>query len=462
MRRIMTFLPLALVLIATGCGGSAQTESATSEGVALFNDAGCAGCHALTAAGARARVGPDLDALEPTFDQVTRQVREGGPGMPSFADTLSDQQIAEIATFVSSAASGKGDDSSASTAAEFTPDETKLEDCEGSFACLEQAFANLTYEKGPKPALEEFDRQIAADAEIERNCHRIAHMMGAAALVRYEGGVGKAFAEGSASCWSGYYHGILERAFADVEPEELAPVSRELCEDADVRRTAFIAYQCVHGLGHGLMLYTGYDLPHSLEVCDALVTSWDQTSCTGGVFMENISSSYGITSKWLRDDDPLYPCQTVAERHKLYCYLMVTSRILPLVNWDYAKAADWCLKSDDAWVATCFQSLGRDASGQSRGNVAQILGICAEAGEHANECIYGASRDLTSQDSGPARAAALCSKAPAEAQEYCFTGIGTIVGGLYASNPERRKACDAVSSRSAPRASCRQGAGVAS
>ena len=116
------------------------------------------------------------------------------------------------------------------------------------------------------------------------------------------------------------------------------------------------------------MIYTGYDLPRSLEICDQLQTSWDQTSCTGGVFMENISSSYGITSKWLKDDDPIYPCQVVADRHKLYCYLMVTSRILPLVDWDFEKAAKMCRKSEDGWVATCYQSLGRDASGQSRGD----------------------------------------------------------------------------------------------
>ena len=306
--------------------------------------------------------------------------------MPAFADRLTDREIADIATFVSTAASGTPDSSTASTAAQFKPDETKLADCaDGGFTCLEQAFGNLAYEQGPKAALEEFDRRIAADPEIERNCHRIAHKIGAGALVHYDGGVGKAFADGSASCWSGYYHGILERAFSDVEPERLGTVARELCADPDVRRTTFVAYQCVHGLGHGLMIFTGYDLPHSLEICDGLETAWDQTSCTGGVFMENISSSYGIKSQWLRDDDPIYPCQTVAERHKLYCYLMVTSRILPLVNYDFAKTANWCRRSEAAWIATCFQSLGRDASGQTRGDAARILEICREARGLADE-----------------------------------------------------------------------------
>ncbi len=465
MRRAFGYLAMAFVgtaLLATGCGGADATQEASSEGATLFNESGCAGCHTLTAAGARARIGPDLDAAKPSYADVAQQVREGGSGMPAFGDKLSDGEIAAIATYVSTVASGTTDATSTSTAAEFKPDETKLEDCNGSFSCLEQAFGNLAYEEGPKPALEEFDRRIAADSEIERNCHRISHKIGAGALVHYKGRVGKAFADGSASCWSGYYHGILERAFRDVEPESLGSVARELCADPDVRRTAFVAYQCVHGLGHGLMIYTGYDLPHSLEICDVLDTAWDQTSCTGGVFMENISSSYGIKSEWLRDDDPIYPCQVVAERHKLFCYLMVTSRILPLVNYDFAKTAKMCRQSETAWVATCFQSLGRDASGQTRGNAVQILGICARGGDMADECVYGAARDLTANDNGSGRAVVLCSKAAASMQDYCFVGIGTILGGLYATESEKQKACAAVSPLAAPKSACRRGAGLSS
>ncbi len=461
----LTFLAMAfavvLVVLGAGCGGSSSASSeTTAQGARLFNEAGCAGCHSLTAAGARARVGPDLDAVQPNYATVAQQVRDGGGGMPAFADKLSETDIAEIASFVSSATGGSTSTSQAATAAQFTPDDTKLSSCEGRFSCVEQAFGNLSYEKGPKVALAEFDKEIAADPEIERNCHRIAHMIGAAALVRYDGRVGKAFAEGSASCWSGYYHGILERAFSDVKETELGSVSRELCSDPDVRATAFIAYQCVHGLGHGLMLYTNYDLPKSLSVCDELATSWDQTSCTGGVFMENISSSYGIKSKWLRDDDPIYPCKTVAERHKLYCYLMVTSRILPFVNYDFAKAGQMCRKSDKAWVATCFQSLGRDASGTTRGDVDKILAICAKGGDMETQCVYGAGRDLTSNDGGSQRARVLCAKAAASLQDYCFEGIGTILGGLYATTAEREASCKAVSQKPAFRTACRRGAGL--
>jgi hypothetical protein len=323
---------------------------------------------------------------------------------------------------------------------------------------MEQAFGNLVFEKGPKVGLAEFDAVIASNPEAEKNCHRIAHMMGAAALLRFDGSVGRAFAAGSASCWSGYYHGILERAFADVERNELGPVSRRLCADRLVRKTTFIAYQCVHGLGHGLMIYTSLDLPRSLRICDRQLTAWDQSACTSGVFMENLSSSYGVVSKWLRADDPIYPCQTVAERHKLYCYLMVTSRILPFVGYDFAKAARWCRKSEALWVATCFQSLGRDASGQTRGRTSELLQQCRKSGNMTRECIYGAVRDLTSQDVGPRRSRLVCDSASADMREYCYEGIGMIVGDIYMREGPRRNVCAQATSAERLRRACLRGA----
>ena len=160
--------------------------------------------------------------------------------------------------------------------------------------------------------------------------------------------------------------------------------------------------------------------------------------------MENISSSYGIRSKWLKDDDPVYPCPAMAEKYKLYCYLMVTSRILEGTGYDWAKTVTTCRRSDRSWIATCFQSLGRDASGTTRQNVPKILELCSLAADMARECIYGAARDIVSNDAGPRRAVALCRDAPAAARAYCFEGIGTILGGLHVYRGERRAACRAI------------------
>ncbi|MFN2467197.1 MAG: hypothetical protein ABR521_03580 [Gaiellaceae bacterium] len=328
----------------------------------------------------------------------------------------------------------------------FEPDRTRLEDCGPDQACLEQAFGNLAFRRGPSAALRTFDAKMGSDAAVESGCHRIAHLIGSAALARYRGDVGRAFSEGSASCWSGYYHGILERAFAGASGEsQVIATARRLCAGRDVRRTEWLAYQCVHGLGHGLMLRSAYALPFSLRVCDRLPTAWDRSSCSGGVFMENINgaekTAYGFKSRWLRDGDLVYPCNAVQERHKLYCYLMVTSRILQAHGYDWRAAARICAGVERGWVATCFQSLGRDASGFSRQDPSRILTLCAHAGARASDCLYGAARDVTSNDANGDRAARLCERAPVESRLDCFSGIGTILGSLVGTTEARRAAC---------------------
>lgn len=331
-------------------------------------------------------------------------------------------------------------------AGDFTPDEQTVEGCKGSAPCLEQAFGNLAFREGPKVALARFDARMKTDSVLAANCHRTVHVIGAGALARY-GEVSKAFAEGSASCWSGYYHGILERAFKGLpfRKRELAEASVGLCDDASIRRVTWIAYQCVHGLGHGLMIYTGYNLPFALDVCDRLTTSWDQTSCHGGAFMENIDSSYGIKSKWLRDDDPVYPCRDVREKHKLYCYLMVTSRVLQTNGYDFQKVVATCKSVEEGWVDTCFNSMGRDASGQTTQDPERVVGICSKAGrDHWDDCIWGAARDMTATFSNGERASELCLLLPATMKATCFWQVGTILGTMSPTPEGRRALCAAI------------------
>jgi mono/diheme cytochrome c family protein len=72
----------------------------------VFASAGCGGCHTLEAAGSSGNVGPNLDELKPSEEQVEEQVRNGGGGMPAFGDKLSDEEIEAVAMYVSESAGG--------------------------------------------------------------------------------------------------------------------------------------------------------------------------------------------------------------------------------------------------------------------------------------------------------------------------------------------------------------------
>jgi mono/diheme cytochrome c family protein len=75
-------------------------------GKAVFESAGCKGCHTLKDAGATGTVGPNLDQLKPPLSRVVPQVINGGAAMPPFKGTLSPKQIADVAAYVVHATGG--------------------------------------------------------------------------------------------------------------------------------------------------------------------------------------------------------------------------------------------------------------------------------------------------------------------------------------------------------------------
>ncbi|MGL6280514.1 MAG: c-type cytochrome [Gaiella sp.] len=73
-------------------------------GAEVFASAGCGSCHTLADAGSTGAVGPNLDELAPTEAQVVAVVTNGKGNMSSFADQLSEEQIVDVAAYVSSVA----------------------------------------------------------------------------------------------------------------------------------------------------------------------------------------------------------------------------------------------------------------------------------------------------------------------------------------------------------------------
>ena len=439
--KVFRFAPLLIALgiplLVSACGGGNSSSLAKSDGAKVFTGHGCNQCHTLSAVKATGQVGPNLDLLKPDAVTVAHQVRVGGNGMPSFANQLSKTQIRQVAVFVAAAARAAG------KVQAFKPDKTTLADCadKSGFGCYRQAFGNLVFnDGGPTKALSTLATDSTTIPAVRADCHQIVHSVGHAALAYYHDNAGEALAHGAMTCNSGYYHGVIELSISGKPRNQIVPIVRKLCSNPSVNKNNFLLYQCVHGLGHGLMIYSGDDLPYSLKICDKLTTSFDQVSCTGGVFMQNLDTGM-IASRFVKPHDPIYPCTIVSQKHKYYCYLQVTERILQVVGYDWNKVAAWCRKSEKGWVATCFQSMGRDASGSTNYHAAQTLAVCARAGDMTGECIYGAARDYGNNYAGGKEASDFCKLADATYRSRCYEGIGTILGALNTFEKERRAAC---------------------
>jgi mono/diheme cytochrome c family protein len=114
----LLFVAGAVSLFAAGCGGDEDSDTAeppaatttengdgetgdAANGEQVYVAAGCGGCHTFEAAGSTGSVGPNLDDASPSFDLVVTQVTNGGGAMPAFGDELSEQEIRDVAAFVS-------------------------------------------------------------------------------------------------------------------------------------------------------------------------------------------------------------------------------------------------------------------------------------------------------------------------------------------------------------------------
>ena len=88
----------------TGKTPDPGVDADVAAGKEVFATAGCEGCHTLADAGAKGNVGPNLDDAKPSLALVVDRVTNGKAVMPPFKGQLTEQQINDVAAYVSSVA----------------------------------------------------------------------------------------------------------------------------------------------------------------------------------------------------------------------------------------------------------------------------------------------------------------------------------------------------------------------
>ena len=86
----------------TDTGTAAEGDPAAGKEVFL-GVGGCGACHTLADAGTSGTIGPVLDDAQPSLELALDRVTNGQGAMPSFSGQLTEQQIADVAAYVSSA-----------------------------------------------------------------------------------------------------------------------------------------------------------------------------------------------------------------------------------------------------------------------------------------------------------------------------------------------------------------------
>jgi len=331
--------------------------------------------------------------------------------------------------------------------------------CSYDYDCYTETLKLGLTNSGIKPTLANLRGLSASNQTVQSYCHSIVHELGRAAYEQTQGDIGKVFTEGDTTCWSGFYHGALERAFS--HSKDLAKTAQSLCTAENGVNGSFLYYQCLHGLGHGLSVRFDNEIYQALAICERLVDGYQQKSCYGGVFMENYvaNPAAGHVSKYLNSDDPIAPCNKVAEKFKYNCYQLVSIQILKLNGYDFGKAFTTCEQADSRYMKVCYQSVGRDISGYTAENPDKALEYCYLGSKTAQkECIRAIAADSVYSKSSEDYVVEICKKVKEVLKPDCYESAGSSIAVLYDEVSKRQTACakmegDYISS-------CKRAAGV--
>ena len=297
--------------------------------------------------------------------------------------------------------------------------------------CYRDYFAEVMRSEGADVAVAEIAALSDSDDYVARDCHQVVHDLGNDAAEHY-GDVGIALTYEGSACWSGYYHGVVEYAISQFNGTELFDEMPGICTSAAEREYSFTHYNCVHGLGHGVMLNTDGDLFGSIPYCETLPDRWELSSCVGGAIMENVVSAQQGIETDLRTDDLIYPCNVIGDDYVDECFAMQTSWMLYNLGYEdenFAEAFALCDSVQTDMVDNCYRSMGRDISGSSLLEVDRIVRLCSLGDpDFQQECFVGASLNAVYNDHGTAMATALCEAIPARMQEACYAARDRAAG----------------------------------
>jgi hypothetical protein len=350
---------------------------------------------------------------------------------------------------------------------------------DGRTTCYSHVLSTHLVQNGVADAVATLNALAAADPDVAEHAHEYAHGIGIEAYGRSTDIVGT-FAACGDGYSSGCRHGVIQ-AYFESRAQVSQPEVEGLCQPfKSATASRWVLFQCVHGMGHGLTMFYGHDLPRALTDCDLLSDSWDRESCYGGAFMESVINAtsphhpatmlaahgmhhamQGSSFKAIDPKDPLYPCSIMAERFLHACYQMQTSVMLNLNHGDIGDAAKSCERAPGDMRSVCFQSLGRDATSYAARDPQKTADLCRKGSEHDQPaCIFGAAKALVDWTATTDVAFDFCAIVrDGVGGPACYQALGEEIATLLAGVPEREEQCTRAQKPVAV-SECRRGAGL--
>jgi hypothetical protein len=331
------------------------------------------------------------------------------------------------------------------------------------------------------------------DPDIRARGHDFTHVVG---INAWKPGrdVGSVYEACTPLFQSGCYHGVVQ-AWLDINGADSANVAN-LCDLIPVTRSnLWLRFQCVHGLGHGLVQARSLHLRQALEGCDWLFDSWDEESCYGGAFMEFIVAGRGQshhrhgsaeadtaapadehaghgdhahgdppapadTFAIRNPVDPLYPCSVLDTRYQRACYGMQAGIIIEITGADFGRIAAACNDAPVPMRPACYQGVGTYVSGFTVRDANRSIELCS-LGNPAYRawCFVGVVKNFIDVTADPQDGFDFCRLLTDDAIGVsCYVAVGEQMAVLKTDLADRERRCAAL--RDPFAGACRYGSGL--
>jgi len=259
------------------------------------------------------------------------------------------------------------------------------------------------------------------------------------------------FNQCSAACFGACYHGAVEgylnapyHDYSKLNLLETKKILISACEPLKYDSRQGFFSQCVHGIGHGFMLVSEWDLNASLKLCDLLPTDREQNDCYGGAFMEFFpgSSKSDQSNTFLKSDDPYYPCTELEDRYLPQCYAFLIAQI----SLNQEKPFEYCKAINPKYGPICYSVVGIRYLGFTQ-EPSGLKDLCdkALAGKPRSLCITGVILSYTDRFGGdPPRLYKMsdfCAIVDDEYKTHCYNKVGLALIDWIEDPEERTRAC---------------------
>lgn len=332
------------------------------------------------------------------------------------------------------------------------------------------------------------------DDYIRRFGHDFAHVIGINAWKPGKD-IGKVYTQCNELFQSGCYHGVIQAVFA-YRGTDSASVAALCSGTPEINASAWLRFQCVHGIGHGLLQTYTMNLPQALHGCDRLGNAWDAQSCYGGAFMEfivggrgqshhvhlpaaaqpaqndpshhmeGLMHGAGADSVWppfkVRNPSDLqYPCSALGERYQQACYQMQAGLVAEVTGLDFKRIAGACDQAPERWRRWCYQGIGTYVSGVTVRVPERGIAECSLGDiRYRPWCFVGLVKNYVDVTAKLDDGLELCRRVAGspDIASACYVALGEEAAVLYPSMERRRAECARAPAEYAD--ACRYGAGL--